>query len=757
MKEYQVELLAPAGNMEAFLGAIHAGADAVYLSGNKYGARAYADNFTTEDLVFCIRYAHIWGRKLYLTVNTLLKDCEIQNLREYIQPLYEAGLDACIVQDYGVFQFLKRNFPQMELHASTQMTITGANGASLLKDLGASRIVPARELSLEEIKVMKEETGLEMETFVHGAMCYCYSGQCLFSSILGGRSGNRGRCAQPCRLPYQVSLPDDLATKNKHKTQKEYYPLSLKDMCTLEHIEALMDAGIDSFKIEGRMKKAEYAAGVTAIYRKYIDLKKANPTKSLKFQKEDLENLAKLYIRSERQDGYYFKQNGADMITLTNPAYSGSDDALLSCIRSKYIEQRPKLSVSIFATFMAGERASVTCIYKNLSVTIEGGVVATAQNMPLSEESIKKQLLKLGDTCFEVEDINIYTDNLSFCPVKELNDLRRQVVKKLEDEIIISHGLCSSRIEAVSTRHTTSVEPLNNTRSSEKPTNGWTIGCTTKEQLVALKRLNDNNTSFLLLSIYLESELLLQAMKENEEGEYLSLIQDIKSHHNHMEFYISLPYVMRKKEEGKLKQLIQIVQCDAFHSMITGFLARNTEEYVFLKNQGYSGKIKTDSSIYIWNKESLDFWSERVDGVHCPLELNKKEWTSLFCHSSFEKLIYGRIPMMTTANCVIKTTAGCLFDDHSHLAFLTDRYNKKFPVRTVCTYCHNIVYNSVPLSLHKEISNSLHEYDKKLQFTVESQKETTEILNFFKKIAAGQLTEPPFKDYTTGHEKRGVL
>ena len=299
MKEYQVELLAPAGNMEAFLGAIHAGADAVYLSGNKYGARAYADNFTTEDLIFCIRYAHIWGRKLYLTVNTLLKANEIQDLREYIQPLYEAGLDACIVQDYGVFQFLKRNFPQMELHASTQMTITGANGASLLKDLGASRIVPARELSLEEIKVMKEETGLEMETFVHGAMCYCYSGQCLFSSILGGRSGNRGRCAQPCRLPYQVSLSDDLATKNKHKTQKEYYPLSLKDMCTLEHIEALMDAGIDSFKIEGRMKKAEYAAGVTAIYRKYIDLKKANPTKSLKFQKEDLENLAKLYIRSE--------------------------------------------------------------------------------------------------------------------------------------------------------------------------------------------------------------------------------------------------------------------------------------------------------------------------------------------------------------------------------------------------------------------------------------------------------------------------
>ncbi|MGN1146419.1 MAG: peptidase U32 family protein, partial [Acetatifactor sp.] len=198
----KVELLAPAGNMEGFYGAIHAGADAVYLGGNRFGARAYADNFTLEELTFCIRYAHIWGRKVYLTVNTLVKEQEFKELYEYLAPLYEAGLDAVIVQDIGVFHYIKSQFPGLLLHVSTQMTITGVYGAELLKTMGASRIVPARELSLEEIAKIKQETNLEIECFIHGAMCYCYSGQCLFSSILGGRSGNRGRCAQPCRLPY---------------------------------------------------------------------------------------------------------------------------------------------------------------------------------------------------------------------------------------------------------------------------------------------------------------------------------------------------------------------------------------------------------------------------------------------------------------------------------------------------------------------------------------------------------------------------
>ena len=256
----KVELLAPAGNAEAFYGAIHAGADAIYLGGSRFGARAYAENFSEEELVACIRYAHLFQRKVYLTVNTLVKESEFSGLYEYVLPYYRAGLDGVIVQDMGVFAYLREHFPGMELHGSTQMTITGEYGAAFLKEQGACRVVPARELSLAEIRRIKEVTGLEIECFIHGAMCYCYSGQCLFSSILGGRSGNRGRCAQPCRLPY---------TTGKHP--KECYPLSLKDMCTIEYIPELLEAGIDSFKIEGRMKTALYVATVARTYRKAID------------------------------------------------------------------------------------------------------------------------------------------------------------------------------------------------------------------------------------------------------------------------------------------------------------------------------------------------------------------------------------------------------------------------------------------------------------------------------------------------------
>ncbi|MDE6064718.1 MAG: U32 family peptidase, partial [Lachnospiraceae bacterium] len=264
MKEKRVELLAPAGNYEGFLGAVRAGADAVYLGGEKFGARAYADNFTGEEICRAISYAHLFGRKVYLTVNTLLKDTELSELPAYLEPFYEAGLDGVIVQDIGAFLLIRDTFPGLKLHVSTQMTVTGSHAAKKLKEMGADRIVPARELSLKEIEKLKQDTGLEMETFIHGAMCYCYSGQCLFSSILGGRSGNRGRCAQPCRLPYQIA--------EGGQQKKETYPLSLKDLCSISFLPKLIAAGIDSFKIEGRMKKPEYTAGVTAIYRKYIDL-----------------------------------------------------------------------------------------------------------------------------------------------------------------------------------------------------------------------------------------------------------------------------------------------------------------------------------------------------------------------------------------------------------------------------------------------------------------------------------------------------
>ena len=723
----QVELLAPAGNKEAFIGAINAGADAVYLGGEKYSARAYADNFTTEDIIFCIRYAHIRGKKVYLTVNTLMKDFEIDELCDYIAPMYEAGLDACIIQDIGAFTLLKKTFPDMEMHVSTQMTITGVYGAKLLKEMGASRIVPARELSLEEIKSIREETGLEIETFVHGAMCYSYSGQCLFSSILGGRSGNRGRCAQPCRLPYKVTL--------NGQTTPECYPLSLKDMCTIEHIDTLMDAGIDSFKIEGRMKKPEYSAGVTAIYRKYMDLKQQNPNQALHFNKKDLEKLTKLYIRSERQDGYYFKQNGADMITLDSPSYSGSDDALLQEIQQKYINTSLRLPLTVYASVIYGEKISLTYIYKDISVSVEGELAEPAQKAAMTEENIAKQLTKLGDTSFEATEINVYTDNQSFCSIKALNELRRVAVKKLEDTIIESYGLPACRKHIP---QEINIITCNNLSQSSKQ--GNCIHISTIEQLDAFTEYTKEYNCEGLSHIYIESELFLQNT-------------DLFIKLQNFNYYIALPYVMRKKDYSTIASLI----IKSAQMGNRGFLIRNLEEYAFLQEMGYLGEIRADAGIYVWNRYSLEYWSSRVSSVQCPIELNKKEGKSLFKEAPIEKLVYGRIPMMITANCVAKTTSHCLNQQrYNTCAFITDRYNKQFPVTLSCKYCTNIIYNSVPLSLHKELESFSSQVIKKIHFTTENREETKKILKFFLKIAGEELTDPPFKEYTTAHEKRGV-
>ena len=337
----KVELLAPAGSYEALEAAFRAGADAVYLGGQKFGARAYAENLDQEQMIQAIEKTHLYGKKLYLTVNTLLKNREMEReLYDYLAPYYEAGLDAVIVQDLGVLRFIKRNFPNLHLHASTQMTVTGPEGAKLLKEAGASRVVTARELSLAEIRKIYEETHMEIESFVHGALCYCYSGQCLMSSFLGGRSGNRGRCAQPCRLPYQVYREG-----KKLNDERSAYPLSPKDMCTVRILPEILEAGVHSLKIEGRMKKPEYTAGVVEIYRKYLDRYLAgdkNPVVS----GEDYQTLLDIYNRDGFHESYYAQRNGRSMMALRNEkkSLSGEDkrtvrnEKLFEQIRKKYLE-----------------------------------------------------------------------------------------------------------------------------------------------------------------------------------------------------------------------------------------------------------------------------------------------------------------------------------------------------------------------------------------------------------------------------------
>ncbi len=740
MIDKRVELLAPAGNIEAFYGAIHAGADAVYLGGNKFGARAYAENFTTDELVACIRYAHIWGRRVYLTVNTLVKEKEFDQLYDYILPFYEAGLDGVIIQDIGVFLFIKEHFPGLELHISTQMTLTGKYGAAYMKDLGACRIVPARELSLSEISVIKKETGLSIETFIHGAMCYCYSGQCLFSSILGGRSGNRGRCAQPCRLPYTVS--------DESKQSKECYPLSLKDMCTIENIPELIEAGIDSFKIEGRMKKAEYAAGVTAVYRKVIDRYYDDPH-DFRVYPEELEMLSRLYLRSERHDGYYHKHNGSDMVTIDSPAYNGSDETLLSQIRRSYIDQKPVMNVAIFASFNMLQPASVTMVCGDHSVTVTGDVVEEAQKQPITAENIRKQLSKLGDTSFCAESIHIEVDSGSFYPLKSINELRRQAVTELEEEFIKSFGLSVGRVANVNSAEIEDSQPYSPQCVSKSNTchTALTVTVRTLDQLSALSDavLEDK---IQVRRIYVDSDLLTG----NFSADSILLLKDLC---RYTEIFAALPYIIRHRDKIFMRELYQWISEN--DSIIHGCMVRSLEGYAYLKESGYSEKISSDAGFYIWNRKTLEYWRDKLDCICLPWELNAGEQKSLLNsidNNIAEKIVYGRLPMMITANCVARTSFACRKEES--VVWLTDRFQKKFPVAINCTHCMNIIYNSVPLSLH----GSFHKWSDsvfcRLDFTVEDKKETAQILSYYFALSKGIGSQLPFSDYTTGHEKRGV-
>ena len=317
----KVEVLAPAGSYEIMEAVINAGADAVYLGGDSFGARAFAGNLNKEELLKAIDYAHIRDRKIYLTVNTLLKEHELgTQLIEYLKPFYEAGLDAVIVQDMGVFKLIREHFPDMPIHASTQMTITGAEGAKILENLHATRVVTARELKLDEIKAIHNSCNIEIESFVHGALCYCYSGQCLLSSMNGGRSGNRGRCAQPCRMEYDVYDSDG----SMLESSEGRYVLSPKDMCAIKILPDIIDAGVYSLKIEGRMKNVTYAAAVTALYRKYVDMYLEYGRKGYKVDDNDINDLMDLYNRGAFTTGYYNSNKGMQMMSVQRPNHMGT-------------------------------------------------------------------------------------------------------------------------------------------------------------------------------------------------------------------------------------------------------------------------------------------------------------------------------------------------------------------------------------------------------------------------------------------------
>lgn len=734
-KRAKVELLAPAGNYQALLGAFNAGADAVYLGGEKFGARAYADNFSKDEICKALHYAHLLGKRIYLTVNTLVKEAEFSLLYEYLAPFYEAGLDGVIIQDLGVWEYLRETFPGMPLHASTQMTITGVMGAIFLQENGAQRIVPARELSLSEVKRIKEQTDLELECFVHGAMCYCYSGQCLFSSVLGGRSGNRGRCAQPCRLPYQV------LEKNQKKVSDEQYPLSLKDMCTIEYIPKLIEAGIDSFKIEGRMKKPEYAAGVTAIYRKYIDEYYTNGAEAYHVLKTDMDKLKNLYIRSEIQTGYYERTNGKEMITLHKPSYMGSDEALLKEIDNSYLKEEKKIPVRILGIFRIGEPAILKVEGDGIVQTSYGEIVQQATGRPLEKEALIRQLSKTGNSNVRVVAAEIEMDEAVFMPIGQLNELRRTAVLAFEMKKMEASGMTVRRNLPVLKEKDISGMIQDDSLHEKNGQNAEIhVSVQTLEQLQAVLQWKVER-------IYLDSDFYSDKKTQ---------IDRLISAYENSSFYLALPYIVRERDKQYLLSLVENI-----HEKITGFLVRNLESVHFVQKLPKHYDMVTDAGVYQFNKETVSFWKKYSKEGYLPYELNAKEYrllTEKVTDRELSMIVYGTIPMMLTANCLKKTNDSCIRNGQSHeknsWTFLQDRYKTVFPVHCNCKHCYNIIYNSVPLSLHQQKKNlkKLGLFAVRLDFVQESGEMVQKILQYYLQ----DDTIFPVTEYTAGHYKRGV-
>lgn len=728
----KIELLAPAGDFECFKAAINAGADAIYLAGTKFGARAYANNFSEEEIIKALEQAHILGRKIYLTVNTLVKEREIEELVPYIRPLYEAGLDGVIVQDIGVLECLRKNFPQMELHASTQMTITGIYGAQLLKKLGVCRVVPARELSLEEISDIKKATGLEIESFIHGAMCYAYSGQCLFSSILGGRSGNRGRCAGPCRLPY------------KDKKGQMIYPLSLKDMYTLPIIPKLIQAGVDSFKIEGRMKSPEYVAGVTAMYRKYIDMYLAYPEKPFKVSKRDEEFLKNLYIRSDICQGYYEQHNGKNMITIKEPGYSGGMDTVLTEIREKYLSKQCTIPIKGEVSIYVGKPAKLTLMYKEITVSEEGEIVSAAMNRPLMQTDISNRIGKLGDTFFAFEELIVKTDDKSFLPIKAINELRRNACKKLQEALLDGKKRSNEILEMNDTLCTNSFKTVQNCENMQM----LAASVATKEQLEVVLNCEA------IKNIYVSVDLIV-----GDKTETMSLL---KKHSHEKQYFLSMPHILRKRSYSYLTEYQSILQ--SREVQFEGVLIRNHETLQWLMSIEYRGQYIADYMLYTWNRKAAYIYDFLVNRITVPIELNKKEIMCLGEEEKKEIVIYGYLPLMYSANCIQKTLEGCINDKQGiqNTYGLTDRYKNQFLIAQNCKHCYNILYNTVPMSLHGQIKGIMAENFQayRLDFSIESQEETKQIVQYYSKLWKQKeietLKEFPVKDFTNGHYKRGV-
>lgn len=812
-KGFIMELLAPAGTMENFMAALESGADAIYLGGKVFNARAHAANFGIDELREAVRLAHILDVSVYVTVNILIGDTELKDLEQYIKDLDSIGVDAIIVQDLAVAEIAKRVAPNIHLHGSTQMTAATLDAVRFYESLGFTRVVLARELSLKEIQHICKHCKAEIEVFVHGALCVCYSGQCLMSSFIGGRSGNRGACAQPCRLPYELLDSKGASVLPKH----EAYLLSPKDLNYSEHMNELVAAGVTSFKVEGRMKKVSYVRQVIGTYREILDeasihenQRKAlasgfNRGFSTAYLEDTVGRQMMTVVAPNHQGkpiGESYTKKGEVYLSLTEPIEQGSLVKILqsngsvtyytvddewTCVSDTLYKGRPaeglavgqlylvstpkntktrglqeftrKYDMSVYLSVGSNGETNYTeltaILDSGLSVTVTNEYVpAIANKVPTSLEKVTEQLGRLGNTLFRLSYVDI-PDGPYMWPASVLNALRRDAVTALETALITHH------VESWQALQVTGDVDYDFKAQHELSYDTCPMISARVDEIEGVKAAISGGAQ----KIVFGGDRLSRtpyALSIYDEVARLCAQSDVIC-------TFATPRVVKDDEVEAYKHTLEaIVQAHPDSISI-----HVPQALLWLRELGYTGAIEADTGLNIFNTPTLHFWEQlHISCVNPSQELTLKQITELAKHSHvpIETMIHGYTEMMISEYCAIASFVGtgskvncpmpCVKESYS----LKDRKGEIFPIRTD-PYCRMHIMNSHEMDMRAYVPMLLQKGVSILRVDGRHMKPSyvKDIVSQYVGIATGTMEAPPKKidsqgeSITRGHYFRGIL
>lgn len=692
----RLELLAPAGSPEAVIAAVQSGADAVYLGYGNFNARRNAKNFSREEAAAAISYCHLRGAKVYLTLNTLLTDRELPAAARVAAEASDMGADAVLVQDMGVLRMLRQTVPDLPLHASTQMSLHSLDGVKMAADLGLKRVVLSRELSRQAIEYICTHSPIEIEVFVHGAMCMCYSGQCFFSSVIGGRSGNRGLCAQPCRLNYGWGDTAD------------GYPLSLKDMCLAPYLRELRKMGVACVKIEGRMKRPEYVSVVTGIYSRLIHEDRV-PTP------EELRQLQTAFSRQGFSDGYYVNQTGPAMFGVREKEPEPKE--LFAQAKAMYSRENPCVPVTFYAMILPGESAKVGVEDdEGRVVTAEGPVPEAARNRALTREDVCTQLSKTGGTPFLCTDVKAHVKDGLSLPLSALNAMRRQVLEEL-------------------TAQRSALAP----RRKEEFHAGVRYEGRREAPAVTVSLSHVKQLSQELLNLHPALIYLPVA----EAAAHPDAVERIRA--AGIPVAVTLPRILWDNEKTPLKEHLDAVRAMGVTDALVGTLG------LVRPARDAGMNVRADFGIGVYNSQTLkELKRLGFRSATASFEARLPQIRDLSKAIDLEMIVYGRLPLMVTENCIIEGRYGRCGCDNNNA--LTDRTGARFPV-VKAPGCRNEILNSKKLFLadKQEDYQRLGLWAVRLQFTTENAVECAQAAGRY--FGKGSWTPP---EYTRGLYYREV-